>query len=215
MNLILSLIALGAGGLVAYIGLTDPPGGVAGVLGRTLRGEPQQTKQRGPSLASQMLGNLLSGGTAHPRAGAAALGGANPGMSVSGAAAVKHYNLGAVKPHVAQAAGEIAPLFGVHTVLGFGERDTPDSDHPKGLALDFMCNRVQGEAIARYVDANHGRLLVSYRIWRQHIQSYDGRGNRKMEDRGSPTANHMDHVHVSFLPYSPSKGATHPGVQPR
>ncbi|MCV7097646.1 hypothetical protein H7H99_21600, partial [Mycobacterium kubicae] len=40
-------------------------------------------------------------------------------------------------------------------------------------------------------------LGVTYVIWQQRYN--DGNGWSTMENRGSPTANHMDHVHVSFL----------------
>lgn len=110
----------------------------------------------------------------------------------------RKYSLGAVKDHVALAAAEIAPRFHIGTVLGWGERTTPDSDHPKGLALDFMCSGVKGTRLADYVLANGKRLGVTYVIYQQRINSLDGQGWDPMEDRGSPTANHMDHVHVSF-----------------
>jgi len=45
---------------------------------------------------------------------------------------------------------------------------------------------------------NREELGVSYVIWRQRIDT--GSGFRPMADRGSPTANHFDHVHVSFEP---------------
>lgn len=110
----------------------------------------------------------------------------------------RKYSLGAVHDHVALAAAEIAPRFHIGTVLGWGERTTPDSDHPKGLALDFMCHGNRGTRLADYVLANGKRLGVTYVIYQQRINSLDGKGWDPMEDRGSPTANHMDHVHVSF-----------------
>ena len=50
--------------------------------------------------------------------------------------------------------------------------------------------------LADYVLANRKAFGVTYVIWRQRYN--DGSGFSPMEDRGSPTANHMDHVHVSF-----------------
>lgn len=111
----------------------------------------------------------------------------------------RKYALGQVKDHVAAAAAEIAPAFGVGTVLGVGARPGP-SDHPNGLALDFMIRGSRGDQLADYVLANGDRLGVTYLIWSQQINSLDGRGWRAMEDRGSTTANHYDHVHVSFSP---------------
>lgn len=125
------------------------------------------------------------------------------------------YNLGEVRPHVQAAADEIGGRFGVRTVLGVGDRPTPGSDHPKGLALDFMVGAATGDQLAGYVQANAARLGVTYVIWRQRLWSA-GRadeGWRPMADRGSPTANHYDHVHVSFAP-APAGSVTMPAVSP-
>ena len=108
------------------------------------------------------------------------------------------YVLGPVKPWVRAAADEIGPKFGVRTIYGVGARVTPGSDHPKGLALDFMVysDRAKGDAIANYAISNIDRLGISYILWQQRIYH---RGHwDAMEDRGSNTANHRDHVHISF-----------------
>jgi hypothetical protein len=72
-------------------------------------------------------------------------------------------------------------------------------DHGAGLALDIMCTGSLGDAIAAYVRAHAGELGVSEVIWAQHIWTVQraGEGWRPMSDRGSTTANHYDHVHVS------------------
>lgn len=80
---------------------------------------------------------------------------------------------------------------------GLGSRSST-SDHPSGHALDFSVNRVTGDQIAAYALENHELLSVKYVIWRQRI-AYPGGGWKPMEDRGSATANHFDHVHISFL----------------
>ena len=59
-------------------------------------------------------------------------------------------------------------------------------------------NLTRGTNIANYSIANAGANRVLYTIWRQRINTLDGRGWRWMEDRGSVTQNHYDHVHVSF-----------------
>jgi hypothetical protein len=47
---------------------------------------------------------------------------------------------------------------------------------------------------------NAGRLSLMYVIWKQRIwDTRSGGGWRQMEDRGSVTANHFDHPHVSVL----------------
>lgn len=77
-------------------------------------------------------------------------------------------------------------------------------EHHSGYALDFMTftNKAMGDKIAAFLWANRARLGVKHIIWQQHIKSTQVQPgvNRPMPDRGSPTANHRDHVHVTFLP---------------
>jgi len=56
-----------------------------------------------------------------------------------------------------------------------------------------------GTRIAEYLRSNAAALDLYDVIWRQHIftQERGGEGWRWMPDRGSATANHYDHVHVS------------------
>ncbi len=107
---------------------------------------------------------------------------------------------GGVQPHVAQAGHEIQDRFGVPYVGGYRAGDP--QDHGRGLALDFMVydDAALGDRISNHILANWGHYNVSYIIWQQRINF--GSGWQLMEDRGSPTQNHMDHVHVSFNPQS-------------
>ncbi len=98
-------------------------------------------------------------------------------------------------PHVAKVGNHIAAKFGVDEIGGRAGR-SGTSDHPSGLALDFMVDTSTGNAIADYVLANQSEFNVKYVIWRQRYN--DGSGWSTMEDRGDATANHYDHVHVSF-----------------
>ncbi len=143
-------------------------------------------------------GTQVPGATAMPSV-AAVTSVAAPVAPVAPAAPVCVPNgtgFGRVKPRVAAAGYELRCMFGVARVIGLASRGGGVSDHPRGLALDFMVNRTTGDALARYVLANKARLGVTYVIWRQRI-SYGG-GWKSMANRGSATANHMDHVHVSF-----------------
>lgn len=72
-------------------------------------------------------------------------------------------------------------------------------DHPLGKAVDIMVSGATGWDVAEFVRANASALGVTYVIYSQHIWSVErsGEGWRAMEDRGSTTANHYDHVHVS------------------
>lgn len=77
-----------------------------------------------------------------------------------------------------------------------GYRNDSDSDHGSGNAVDVMITGSTGDAIADYVLEHADELGVKYVIWEQAIK-YPGGSWKSMEDRGSATANHFDHVHVS------------------
>lgn len=74
--------------------------------------------------------------------------------------------------------------------------------HPSGRALDAMVSDSSlGWQIANWVRANRARLGVSEVIYAQKIWTLQrgGEGWRSMPDRGSATANHYDHVHVTVF----------------
>lgn len=104
------------------------------------------------------------------------------------------------QPHVAQVGHHLMAKFDIDDVHGRGDRPGP-SDHPDGLALDFMVDRATGDALADYILAHRRDFAVTYLIWRQRFN--DGSGWSPMADRGSITANHYDHVHVSFAATGP------------
>jgi hypothetical protein len=73
-------------------------------------------------------------------------------------------------------------------------------EHATGRALDIMTKDLElGTAIALMAREHWRELGVSQVIWQQHIWTSErgGDGWRPMESRGSETANHMDHVHVT------------------
>ncbi|WP_435747120.1 hypothetical protein [Nocardioides sp. SYSU DS0663] len=74
-----------------------------------------------------------------------------------------------------------------------------DGEHAQGIALDVMVSGELGWQIAEFLRANYAELGISYLIYAQKIWSVEraGEGWRSMEDRGSVTANHYDHVHVT------------------
>jgi hypothetical protein len=78
-----------------------------------------------------------------------------------------------------------------------GYRPGDPLDHGTGHAVDIMCGLSEGDTIAAFLQANAGELNIKYIIWRQRIWYPGGGGWQGMEDRGSATANHFDHVHVS------------------
>lgn len=74
-----------------------------------------------------------------------------------------------------------------------------DGEHAQGIAVDIMVSGSRGYEVAEFVRANYATLGVSYLIYSQRIWSVErgGEGWRSMSDRGSSTANHYDHVHVT------------------
>jgi hypothetical protein len=86
------------------------------------------------------------------------------------------------------------------TVSSFGGyRAGSSGDHGTGRAVDIMVSGDPGLAIAHYVQAHAEALHVTYVIYQQKIW-LAGKPTSQwtpMEDRGSRTANHYDHVHVS------------------
>jgi hypothetical protein len=81
-----------------------------------------------------------------------------------------------------------------------GRRAGSDGFHSSGRALDSMISdSTVGWQIAKWVRANAKRLGASEVIYSQHIWTVQrsSDGWRSMSDRGSRTANHYDHVHVS------------------
>ena len=113
----------------------------------------------------------------------------------------------AVRPHVQAFANAACAKYGCPYEIGTRAGHDPTADR----AIDMMMGaygKVQpasgvtrGTNIASYgVGAGASAHKVYYVIWRQRINTIDGRGWRTMADRGSITQNHYDHVHVSFDP---------------
>lgn len=74
-----------------------------------------------------------------------------------------------------------------------------DGEHSQGIAVDIMVSGSRGWEVAEFIRANYAELGVSYLIYSQKIWSVQrsGEGWRGMSNRGSATANHYDHVHVT------------------
>ena len=104
---------------------------------------------------------------------------------------------------------EIDGKFGAFPTIGCARPGDPQ-DHGSGRACDFMEStggrmpsasaQAHGDRVAQYVIDNASRLGIKYVIWKQRIYDMRGSGGwSQMEDRGSVTQNHFDHVHVSVL----------------
>lgn len=89
----------------------------------------------------------------------------------------------------------IRSQFGISNIGGYRPGDS--GDHGSGRAVDVMTSGAQGDAVAAFVQAHAGEFNVKYVIWKQRIWFPGRSGWRHMADRGSATANHYDHVHIS------------------
>lgn len=116
--------------------------------------------------------------------------------------AESNYDLGKVQPQTAALANTLGPKFNIETIGGYRASD-PFPDHPSGLAADLMIppgDKATGDKLAAYAKENADELGIDYIIWYQRTWSVDrdSEGWRDMAPRGSKTADHKDHVHITM-----------------
>ena len=111
-------------------------------------------------------------------------------------------------PAVVELAQDLTAVFGPLEFSSVRPHD-PYPEHAEGLALDVMvpgwdtpAGRELGDRIAVWVSDHAPDYRVSYTLWRQHYQPFPTNVYKAalMEDRGSPTANHLDHLHITVNP---------------
>ncbi len=80
-----------------------------------------------------------------------------------------------------------------------GYRAGDSGEHGQGRALDVMISGSSGWAIANWARANASAYGITEVIYSQQIWTTQraSEGWRSMSDRGSTTANHYDHVHLT------------------
>ena len=103
----------------------------------------------------------------------------------------------------------LAKKFGITSFSMYrtGDDDGTGHGHGTGMSVDFMVpvSSAQGDQLAEYLTKNMNELGVYYIIWKQRFYmpqfNIYGPANtwNLMPDRGGVTANHYDHVHVSFV----------------
>ena len=111
---------------------------------------------------------------------------------------------GNVAPQAQAAANRVvSEVAGAGSITLGGTRAsaTDPNGHPSGLALDYMVgsNAALGNAIVAFHVAHWDELGVEYVIWQQRILTSPTGEWKAMADRGSATANHMDHPHVNYV----------------
>lgn len=113
-------------------------------------------------------------------------------------------NTDGLQPSAANFANDVANKYGTTDIYGVRQGDS--GDHGSGNAVDVMTydNTQLGQEVADYATSNMEANNISYVIYQQKF--YAPTDNKygpaytwnEMPDRGDATANHMDHVHVSF-----------------
>ncbi|MEO8705927.1 MAG: hypothetical protein ABI867_38200 [Kofleriaceae bacterium] len=111
-----------------------------------------------------------------------------------------------VLPHVQHLADLVCGTFDACQISTYEGHDPVAA-----RAIDILVSDVYGQvpsddnalgnAVADFALAHMEPSAVMYVIWRQRINL--GEDWRAMEDRGSITQNHYDHVHVSFEETAP------------
>lgn len=79
-----------------------------------------------------------------------------------------------------------------------GYRQDAYPEHPSGRALDVMVGvgNPIGDQVNDWAHGNHGQFPLIHSIWKQAMHYPPNHRVEGMEDRGSPTQNHMDHPHI-------------------
>ncbi|RZT88101.1 hypothetical protein EV383_5037 [Pseudonocardia sediminis] len=178
-------VLAGADELVKASGLLEAAGGA----GQAVVAERGRIEQAARAAAARPAGG--GGGGGDDGESEAPAGGGPSSASCD----IDTSGLGDVKSWVSDAAQFLGCAYDQPELLGVGNRGNA-SDHPTGHALDLMVRGEKGDRIAECALANADELGVKYVIWEQRMNSGDGW--ESMEDRGGDTANHNDHVHISF-----------------
>lgn len=147
---------------------------------------------------SNFLGAIANPGAALGNAIGGALFGNNDDNPDSGGGANR--SAAGLQPQTADLQEKIAKAFPAVKDIGGFRKNDPYPDHPSGKAIDVMIppdmvgtpmGNLLGSAISKYALQNG----AAYTMWQQKQYMADG-SVKGMEDRKSPTQNHMDHVHI-------------------
>ena len=180
----------GGGGSFGPAAPTTAGGGAAGDLG------PGMYRRRDGSFGYVAPPSVRSadGGSIAPSWGSDYSAYGSPSSGGSGASAKTPEGL---VPNADLLKTTLERLFpGVSVNADVGRQDS-FGEHASGEALDIMVgsNRELGDKINRFLLMNSDALGLQYNLWRR--AQWDPSGQiTPMEDRGSPTQNHMDHVHA-------------------
>lgn len=177
-------------------------------------GDGIHLSESGKAAFAQMLGDAAGAKSGAKKASSGAKKG--PGTT-SGGGEVPDSDVIVSKEHLQidtiRLARSVALRFPQIKTIGGWRPSDPYPDHPSGRAADIMIpnwdtdeGKQLGDDILAYLWGNREYFQVEYFIWRQKYIPAQGEGNM-MEDRGSPTQNHYDHIHVTTIGHGfPSPG---------
>lgn len=121
-----------------------------------------------------------------------------------------------VKPHVQKMADALEVTLGA-TSFGTYPSHSPPEGPTQAIDVfnaDTQNGHMLQDRICAYVRANAKRFGVRYCIRREHIWNIerDNEGFRRQKHQGDRTADHYDHVHITF--YATAVGPLTPKVEP-
>ncbi|MDP7707183.1 hypothetical protein [Mycobacterium sp. TY815] len=152
------------------------------------------------SLPMSMLGGM--GGAGGSSGGLGGLASSLAGRSVGGELPPGVASEKGLQRDTILAARAVAAAFPEIRTIG-GVRPDSLKWHPNGQAIDVMIpdptsphGKALGDAVMRFAMAHRQQFNINHVIWQQTIHNPDG-SSSLMENRGSPTQNHMDHVHIA------------------
>ncbi len=143
-----------------------------------------------------VTGGYLAGRKPRPEADAGDAGDAADGPAAGASCSNGTSVPSGVSPNIVAVHEAVCAAFPEITTYGTLRSD---GEHAQGIAVDIMVSGDRAWQVAEFVRENYQTLGVSYAIHARNIWSVQraSEGWRGMEDRGSVTANHYDHVHVT------------------
>lgn len=112
-----------------------------------------------------------------------------------------------LKPDAARIARMAVGRFPTTLISGYRQDAQYPNDHPSGRAIDLAATGALGDAIKNWALTLPEANIV---LWNQRQWFKDG-SSRFMADRGSVSANHLDHVHIRTYKI----GGVVPGMGPQ
>jgi hypothetical protein len=159
----------------------------------------------GLSSLAGLPGSLMGrgfGGAGGPRGGGGGLLSGVVGRSVGGELGPGVASERGLQRDTILAARAVSAAFPEIRSIG-GVRPDSLKWHPNGQAIDVMIpdpssphGKALGDAILRFALQHRGAFNINHVIWQQTLYNPDGSSSH-MPSRGSPTQNHMDHVHIA------------------